>query len=187
MWDFFFGYSYSITWFVLQAIFWYPCNVTSHVLYPNYFFTDTIVISAIFVMCDGQQPYWKRYNVTVRAPGVRFDEHVALVRASRPWKPTIVRIAPSSWSCLRSYMWNKNKLFLKGPWDWIWILLFLRGRSFWIIICKRPAPLDKHLQEVVLPDDHLQEAGPSGWSFARGRSILMIICKMLPINCAPKC
>ena len=27
---------------------------------------------------------------------------------------------------------------------------------FWMIICKRPAP----------PNDHLQEAGPSGWSFA---------------------
>ena len=37
----------------------------------------------------------------------------------------------------------------------------------WIpIICKRPVPLD----------DHLQKAGPSGWSFARGRPIWMIIC-----------
>ena len=26
-------------------------------------------------------------------------------------------------------------------------------------------------------DDHLQEAGPSGWLFARGRPIRMIICK----------
>ena len=33
-----------------------------------------------------------------------------------------------------------------------------------MIICKRP----------VHPDDHLQEAGPSGWSFAKGRSIRMI-------------
>ena len=29
-----------------------------------------------------------------------------------------------------------------------------------MIICKRPVP----------PDDHLQVAGPSKWSFARGRS-----------------
>ena len=36
-----------------------------------------------------------------------------------------------------------------------------------MIICKRPA----------LPDDHLQEAGPSGSSFARGRSLRIIIYK----------
>ena len=34
-------------------------------------------------------------------------------------------------------------------------------------ICKRPAK----------PDDQLQEAGPFGWSFARGRPLWMIICK----------
>ena len=34
-----------------------------------------------------------------------------------------------------------------------------------MIIFKRPVP----------PDDHLQEAGSSGWSVARGRSLLMII------------
>ena len=33
---------------------------------------------------------------------------------------------------------------------------FAIGQSLWMIICKRPVP----------PDDHLQEAGPSGWSFA---------------------
>ena len=36
-----------------------------------------------------------------------------------------------------------------------------------MIICKRPAP----------PDDHLQEVGPFGSSFARGRPLRMIICK----------
>ena len=36
-----------------------------------------------------------------------------------------------------------------------------------MIICKRP----------VLPDHHLQEAGPSGWPSARGRSLWIIICK----------
>merc|ERR1711952_295171 len=40
-----------------------------------------------------------------------------------------------------------------------------------MIICKRP----------VHRDDYLQEAGPSGWSFARGRSIRMIFCKR-PVN-----
>ena len=34
-----------------------------------------------------------------------------------------------------------------------------------MIICKRTVP----------PDDHLQKAVPSRWSFARGRSIQMII------------
>ena len=38
-----------------------------------------------------------------------------------------------------------------------------------MIICKRP----------VQPDDHLQEASPSRWSFAWGRSIQMFICKRL--------
>ena len=28
-----------------------------------------------------------------------------------------------------------------------------------------------------MTDDHLQEAGPSGWSFARGWPLQMIICK----------
>ena len=36
-----------------------------------------------------------------------------------------------------------------------------------MIICKRPAH----------PDDHLQMVNPSGWSFARGLSLRMIICK----------
>ena len=36
-----------------------------------------------------------------------------------------------------------------------------------MMICKRPVP----------PDNHLQEAGPSGWSFARGQPLRMIICK----------
>ena len=36
-----------------------------------------------------------------------------------------------------------------------------------MIICKRPVPLD----------DHLQEAGPYEWSIARGRSLQMMICK----------
>ena len=36
-----------------------------------------------------------------------------------------------------------------------------------MIICKKPVPLD----------DHLQEAGPSRWSFARGWFLWMIICK----------
>ena len=35
--------------------------------------------------------------------------------------------------------------------------LFTRGRFLRMIVCKRP----------VAPDHHLQEAGPSGWSFAR--------------------
>ena len=36
-----------------------------------------------------------------------------------------------------------------------------------MIICKRP----------ILLNDHLQEAGPSRWSFAIGQSLQMIICK----------
>ena len=36
-----------------------------------------------------------------------------------------------------------------------------------MIICKR----------LIVPDDHLREVGQSGWSFARGQSILMIFCK----------
>ena len=42
-----------------------------------------------------------------------------------------------------------------------------RWQGWRMIICKRPVP----------PDGHLQEAGPSGWVFARGWSLRMIICK----------
>ena len=60
--------------------------------------------------------------------------------------------------------WNPQFLFLLLlPSRWS----FARGRSLWIIICKRPA----------LPDDHLQEASLSGSSFARGRPFRMTICK----------
>merc|ERR1712004_577289 len=53
-------------------------------------------------------------SVAVAGAGVRLDEHVALVRASRPWKPTVVRIAPSSWSCLVvcNSLWTKLQLGL---------------------------------------------------------------------------
>ena len=44
---------------------------------------------------------------------------------------------------------------------------FSRGWSFQMIICEMS----------VHQDDHLREAGPSGWSFERGRSIRMIIWK----------
>ena len=39
--------------------------------------------------------------------------------------------------------------------------------KIWMIIYKR----------LANPDDHLQKVGPSGWSFAKGQSIRMIICK----------
>ena len=32
-------------------------------------------------------------------------------------------------------------------------------------------------KRLLHPDDHLQKASPTWWSFARGQSILMIICK----------
>ena len=65
---------------------------------------------------------------------------------------------------------------------------FARGWWIWIIICKRSSHPDDHLQNadpsrmiicerLVHHNDHLQEVSQSGWSFARGRSILMIICK----------
>ena len=52
--------------------------------------------------------------------------------------------------------------------------MIFREGSIQIIIYKRSFyPVD-HLQYT---DDHFQEAGPSGWSFAKGWSIMMIICK----------
>ena len=74
----------------------------------------------------------------------------------------------------------------------------LTAAALRMIICKRPAPPDHHLQEAgpsgwpsargrslwiiickrpTTPDDHLQEAGPSRSSFARGRPFRMTICK----------
>ena len=43
----------------------------------------------------------------------------------------------------------------------------LTAAALRMIICKRPAP----------PDDHLQEAGPSGSSFARGRPLILTTTK----------
>ena len=43
---------------------------------------------------------------------------------------------------------------------------WLQWRGGRIFICKRPVSLD----------DHLQEGRPSGWSFARGRFLQIIIC-----------
>ena len=82
----------------------------------------------------------------------------------------------------------------------IWHLVIIKGKRgrFRMIICKRPVPLNNHLQEagpngwsfakgrslqviickrLVHPNNHLQSAGPSRWTFARGRSMLMIIYK----------
>ena len=74
----------------------------------------------------------------------------------------------------------------------------LTAAALWMIICKRPVPLDHHLQEagtsrssfargrplrmtvckkLVSPDHHLQEAGPSGSSFARGRPLILTTTK----------
>ena len=36
---------------------------------------------------------------------------------------------------------------------------FVRGQSLQMIICKRPDPLDDHLQVACPPNDHLQETG----------------------------
>ena len=49
-----------------------------------------------------------------------------------------------------------------GSWE-----TYLGWWAWRMIICKRPIP----------PDDHLQKAGSSGWSFASGRNFQMIICK----------
>ena len=59
---------------------------------------------------------------------------------------------------------SKERKIESGSWQ-----RWLRWRGWQMIICKRPAP----------PDDHLKEAGHSGWSFAKGRSFRMIICKRL--------
>ena len=46
------------------------------------------------------------------------------------------------------------------------------------IVLERSAIFNLELTRVTgVRDDHLQEASPSGWSFARGRSLGMNICK----------
>ena len=59
---------------------------------------------------------------------------------------------------------------------------FARGRSLRMIICKRPSLRMINCKKPAPPDDHLQEADPSGWSFSRGLSLRMIICKRPPDN-----
>ena len=73
---------------------------------------------------------------------------------NRNWKTNIKRTNCSRKVCeIESGSWK----------SWLW------RRGWQMIICKRPVPLD----------DHLREAGPSEWPFARGPSIQMIICKRL--------
>ena len=44
----------------------------------------------------------------------------------------------------------------------------------WRNLLKNTKKMKKNL---VDPDDHLQEAGPSGWLFAKGWSLQIIVCK----------
>ena len=48
-----------------------------------------------------------------------------------------------------------------------------------MIICKRPDPQDDHFKGQDAPDDHLQEAGSSGRSFASDLSLHIFNCKEL--------
>ena len=72
-----------------------------------------------------------------------------------------VRIESRSWQ--KWLGWPDDHLQEAGPSGW----LFAKGRPLWMIIRKRPAPLDYHLQE----------AGPSGFAFARGGLLRMMICR----------
>ena len=56
---------------------------------------------------------------------------------------------------------NESSWILKSP------ISPLTAAALQMIICKRPAP----------PDDHLQEAGPFGSSFARGRPLILTTTK----------
>ena len=58
---------------------------------------------------------------------------------------------------------NESSWILKSP------ISPLTAAALQMIICKRPAPPDDHLQEVdvVPPDHHLQEAGLFGSPFAK--------------------
>ena len=76
------------------------------------------------------------------------QEHIVLERSAK------LNLDPKIWRP----RWNVLKekmMFVRG----IWLIR--------MIICKRLVP----------PDNHLQEGGPSRWSFARGRSLWMIICR----------
>ena len=83
----------------------------------------------------------------------------------------LIILGRSSWC----WQGNKNKSFQKGPWNWIWILA---------VVTRVTGVTDDHLQEAGSSrwsfargrpplDDHLQEAGPSEWSFARGRPLIL--------------
>jgi len=52
----------------------------------------------------------------------------------------------------------------------IWFLIFV---LFWYIRWRKA----KTATKTVPPNDHLQKAGTSGWSFANGQPLQMIICK----------
>ena len=95
-----------------------------------------------------------------------------------PFFPTFF----SEWESEKVKIWESKKLKTRtncsrkvreiesGPWQ-----RWLGWRGWRMIICKRLRMV--FCKRLVPPYDHLQEAGSSIWSFARGRIPCMIFCK----------
>ena len=95
------------------------------------------------------------------------QEHIVLERSAR------LNLDPKIWRRRRNVL-KKKMMFVGGKKEICCLIkrkmeknLVERKKSTYMIICKMP----------VHPDNHLQEAGPSGGSFTKGRPIRMIICK----------
>ena len=83
--------------------------------------------------------------------------------------PAVTRYGRNKESCIRSTVTRTNcsrkvREIESGSWQ-----RWLGWQGWQMIICKRPVP----------PDDHMQEARSSKWSFERGQ--IMIICKAVEV------
>ena len=91
------------------------------------------------------------------------------------------QLVPRSWGQRRT-QFLLSVPFLQRSLSKYWIMFLLViatttncSRKVWI--------LAKVTRVTGVLDDHLQATSPSGWSFARGRSLRMIICKRpVPLN-----
>ena len=129
---------------------------------------------------------------SVRSAG-KFSSQMSVPNAwTRCSSPVITNMVATSQmeQSLNCRSWNKilSKIYLCWYWNCIlgpitietrpikhcksliWILIFF---LFWYITWRKA----KTATKTVPPDNHLQKAGTSGWSFANGQPLRMIICK----------
>jgi len=133
------------------------------------------------------------YQISSARSARKFSSQMSVPNAwTRCHSPVITNMVATSQmeQSLNCRSWNKMLSNIYLCWYWncilgpitietrpikqckslIWILIFV---LFWYIRWRKA----KTATKTIPPDDHLQKAGASGWSFANGQPLRMIICK----------